>query len=286
MKRLLSSLLLTICFCSIAFAQDDASERNRKALADAAKKGNGLQTQIPVNGNVNAQAVLIPRVDAQRIFGKEIANNYAVVEVNIGNKSRDAALIIHGIFIDYSRWPLSGSTRSELNASQSTNRYQASTFPSHVASEEYRIVRGQLLDAQTDTLRNRFMRWLTLAGNLAGAFTFSLSEQGIVKGIAAATGVGIPGVATAWPDKTIDQLNRVSDFGFRSNTVVGKEASEVIVCFFPIDRFLTRGFRKLFLKSPALFFAPLQMLVDKSVKSDFDAAVGDLLEGQGVKSII
>jgi hypothetical protein len=281
MKRLLSSLLLTVCFASIAFAQDTASDNTRKALADAAKNGNGLHTQITVNGNVNVQAVLIPRVDARRIFGSEIANNYAVVEVNVGNKSPDAALIIHGVFIDYSRWPLSGSTPSELNASSSTNKYQSSSFPSQVASEEYRVVRGQLLDAQTDTLRNRFLRWLTLAGNLAGAFTFSLNEQGIVKGIAAATGVGIPGVATAWPDKTIDQLNRVSDFGFRSNKVIPKEASDVIVCFFPIDRFLTPGFRKLFLKSPALFFAPLQMLVDKKAEADARAALGDLFDGFG-----
>jgi hypothetical protein len=279
MKRLLTSLLLTICFCSIAFAQDDASDKTKKALAEAAKNGNGLRTDITVNGNVHAQAVLIPRVDANRIFGKEIANNYAVIEVNVGNKSKDAALIIHGIFIDYREWPFSGATSAQLNAGRSTDSFQVSAFPNQVASEEYRIVRGQLLDAQTDTVRNRFLRWLTLAGNLAGAFTFSINEQGIVKGIAAATGVGIPGVATAWPDRTIEQLNRVSDFGFRSNKVIPREGSDIMVCFFPIDRFLTKGFRKLFLKSPALFFAPGQMLVDKTVQKDVDEAIGSLLEG-------
>ncbi len=281
MKRTLSALLVIICFCSITLAQDAASERTKKALADAAKNGNGLTTQMMVNGNVHAQAVLIPRVDARRIFGNEIANNYAVVEINVGNKSPDAALIIHGVFIDYRDWPLSGAPSGDISSLRSPDPYQASTFPSQVASEEYRVVRGQLLDAQTDTWRNRFLRWLTLAGNLAGAFTFSLNEQGIVKGIAAATGVGIPGVATAWPDKTIDQLNRVSDFGFRSNKLIPKQGSDIIVCFFPIDRFLTPGFRKLFLKSPALFFAPLQMLVDKKVKADADAALGDLFKDFG-----
>src|SRR5437667_5528563 len=257
MKRVLTSLLLTICFSGLAFSQDDDRTAKTKQLLDQAEKSPGakeLHSQITVNGNVHVEAVLIPRVDARRIFGSEIANNYAVIEVNIGNKSPEAALIIHGVFIDYSEWPLSGSSRSVATPDRSTDSYQESNFPSQVASEEYRVVRGQLLDAQTDTLRNRFLRWLTLAGNLAGAFTFSLNEQGIIKGIAAATGVGIPGVATAWPDKTIEQLNRVSDFGFRANKVIPKEGSDVIVCFFPIDRFLTRGFRKLFLKSPALFF--------------------------------
>ena len=206
MMRILTCLVLTVCFCCTAFAQTEPDPHTKKLLDEAAKKGNGLQTQITVNGNVHAQAVLIPRVDARRIFGSEIANNYAVIEVNVGNKSQDAALIIHGIFIDYSQWPFSGAPVNQLLAGRSTDSYQASAFPNQVASEEYRVVRGQLLDAQTDTLRNRFLRWLTLAGNLAGAFTFSLNEQGIVKGIAAATGVGIPGIATAWPIRPSNNL--------------------------------------------------------------------------------
>src|SRR5438067_5968112 len=101
MKRRLVSLLLTICFCGAGLAQD-------KDLQRAAATGNALSTQINVGESVTASAVLIPRVAARRIFGKEIADNYAVIEVNVGNKSPDAALIIHGVFIDYSRWALRG----------------------------------------------------------------------------------------------------------------------------------------------------------------------------------
>jgi hypothetical protein len=280
MMRILTILLLTLCFGCTALGQEAQDAKTKKLLDQAAKNGNGLHTQLIVNGNVNAQAVLIPRSDAKRIFGSEIANHYAVIEVNVGNKSPNAALIIHGVFIDYSDWPLSGASRRDLGIRNDPD--QASSFPNQVASEEYRVVRGQLLDAQTDTFRNTFLRWLTLAGNLAGAFTFSINEQGIIKGIAAATGVGVPGLATAWPDKTIEQLNRVSDFGFRANKVIPKQASDVIVCFFPIDRFLTPGFRKLFLKSPALFFAPLQMLVDKSVEKDVKGIVTPLLAGENM----
>ena len=78
----------------------------------------------------------------------------------------------------------------------------------------------------------------------------------------------MPGLREAWPDGTVDQLNRISDFGYQANKVIPKQGAEVIVCFFPIDRFLTPGFKKLFLKSPALFFAPLQMLVDPTLKND------------------
>src|SRR5882724_5100022 len=159
MKPLLSCLLLTVCFISTASAQTAQDEKSQKLLAQAAKNGNGLKTEITVNDNVHAQAVLIPRIDARRIFGNEIANNYAVIEVNVGNKSADAALIIHGIFIDYQAWPLSGATPAELASVATVDKYQTSSRPHQVASEEYRVVRGQLLDAQTDTGRNRFMRW-------------------------------------------------------------------------------------------------------------------------------
>jgi hypothetical protein len=268
--RILTAFALTLCFACAAVAQQAT---NNATQLDTKVIGN-------VNSKVSAQAVLIPRVNARRIFGDEIANNYAVVEVNISNKSPDAALIIHGIFIDYSNWPLSGVSKNDLLDLDKPDGpfadYQGTTRPSQVASEEYRVVRGQLLDAQMWTKRNLVIRALTLAGSLASAYTFALNEQGIIKGITQATGVGIPGIATAWPDSTIEQLNRVSDFGYRANRIVPREGAEVIVCFFPIDRFLTPGFRKLFLKSPALFFAPLQMLVDKQSQGDVIAALGDL----------
>lgn len=268
--RTLTAFAITLCFACAASAQTGTNGATRL---------NNVQVVGNVNENVSAQAVLIPRVDARRIFGKEIAENYAVVEVNISNKSPDAALLIHGIFIDYSNWPLSGMSRNDLRALDNPDGpfadFQASTRPSQVASEEYRVVRGQLLDAQPWTRRNLFVRMLTLAGSLASAYTFSLNEEGIIKGINAATGIGIPGLATAFPDSTIEQLNRVSDFGYRANQVVPKQGAEVVVCFFPIDRFLTPGFRKLFLKSPALFFAPLQMLVDRQSHGMVAAALGN-----------
>lgn len=279
MKKALTSLILALCFASPLLAQDAQDAKTLEMLKKA--RENGRPLKIDVNGNVSAEAVLIPQVDAKRIFGKEIANNYAVIEINVGNKSPDAALIIHNIYIDYSRWALSGSTgMGEATATveglkrDTMTPYHASNNPNRVASVESRMVRGQLLDAQPSTKRNRVLKLLSLAGTLAAAYTFSLSEEGFIRGIAAYNGVAIPGLAATFPDHVIPQLNRVSDFGFRTNTVIPKEGGEVIVCFFPIDRFLTPGFRTLFLKSPALFFAPLQMLVDRTSQSYMEQALG------------
>ncbi|HST54203.1 MAG TPA: hypothetical protein VLJ61_19500 [Pyrinomonadaceae bacterium] len=275
--RILTSIVLAFCLVSAVLAQDSgtqAQDAKTQNMLDQAKE-NGRQVQVAVNGNISAQAVLIPQVDARRIFGKEVADNYAVIEVNVSNKSQDATLLIHSIYIDYSRWALSGaSSRPDITDPDPMSTYQASTRPSHVASEERRIVRGQLLDAQLSTKRNRWIKWLTLAGSVAAAYTFSLNERGIIRGISAFNGVVIPGLDATFPDPVIAQLNRISDFGFATNTPVPRQGGEIVVCFFPIDRFLTPGFRKLFLKSPALFFAPLQMLVDDNSKTLLESALG------------
>lgn len=282
MKRILTPFVLALCFASAALAQDAKTQAEISKTQEMLKKAaeNGRPLEVAVNGNVSAAAVLIPQVDARRIFGKEIADHYAVIEVNVGNKSPDAALIIHDIFIDYSRWALSGTTDQPGATAGGLVRdplstFQASTTPAHVASEEYRVVRGQLLDAQPSTKRNRIIKWLSLAGTVMAAYTFSLNERGIIQGITQYNGVVMPAVGATFPDAVIPQLNRVSDFGFQTNKVIPKQGGEVIVCFFPIERFLTPGFRTLFLKSPALFFAPLQMLVDDTVKGDVDRVLGD-----------
>jgi hypothetical protein len=187
MIRIWVSIFLILCVAGTTFSQD-------RAMQNAVRNGKPLATQITVFGNVTAQAVLIPRIDARRIFGAEIANNYAVIEINVGNKSPDAALIIHGVFIDYSDWALSGAS-SGLEGRETTSLpFQASTNPNHVASEEYRVVRGQLLDAQMWTKRNWTMRLLTLAGSLASAYAFSLNEEGIIRGLNAFSGAVVPGI--------------------------------------------------------------------------------------------
>lgn len=284
MMRLLTTLILLIVLANSALPQ----EAKDKDLQKAAESGKALRTLIPVSTNVTAQAVLIPRINARRIFGKEIADNYAVIEINIGNKSPDAALIIHGIFIDYSHWALSGANDSfSLDGmTRESTPFQATTHPDQVASEEARVVRGQLLNAQMYSKRNWTMRLLTLAGSLAAGYSFSIKEAGIVKGLGVFNGVFLPGAKEAWPDGTIDQINRLSDFGYQANKVIPKQGAEVIVCFFPIDRFLTPGFRKLFLKSPALFFAPLQMLVDPTLDHDVNQilkSIDDTIDSQDLR---
>src|SRR5689334_14925793 len=73
-------------------------------LQDAASKGFKLRSNITVRDNVSVEAILLPAPICRKVFGKEIAKNYAAVEIVVSNRNPDASLIIHSVFIDYTQW--------------------------------------------------------------------------------------------------------------------------------------------------------------------------------------
>jgi hypothetical protein len=152
-----------------------------------------------------------------------------------------------------------------------------------VASIDSRLVRGELLDAQQWTARNWTMRSLTALGSIAVAFEFPFSTD-VTKGIGAFNGTVVPGAAALWPDGTVNQLNRISDFGFKTDKIIPKQGSDVLVAFFPIKRFLTTGFRKVFLSDPAAWFVPDELLADPKTEKIFESFVKPLTGGLAEKS--
>jgi len=229
-------------------------------LKNAAEKGVPMNVVSNVADSTYVEAVLIPSSLARRIFGKEVANNYAAVELIVSNKDSNAALIVQSVFLDYSQWLLSGLP-GNLPPSPILDKTQKANQPWQVASVESRLVRGELLDAQQWTARNWTIRALTAIGAVGAGFQFPFSAD-VSRGIAAFNGTVVPGASTLWPDGTVNQLNRISDVGFTTNKVIPKQAADIVVAFFPIDRFLTPTFRKLFLSNPAGFFVPGEMLAD------------------------
>jgi hypothetical protein len=228
-----------------------------------------------VSGNVSVEAVLIPAKIANTVFGKYVANNYAVIALTISNRSSDDSLIVHSIFIDYNQWLLSGG--SVVTQGNPLQKWQAQNVPNQIDSIETRIVRGQLLDKQPWTTRNWVLRALQAVGSVATAFTFTISSQSWIHGIGAYNGQGIPAAQTFWPDATVGQMNRISDFGFSVNKVVAKQSSDIVVAFFPIDRFISPGLKSLFISSPSVFFAPFVMLTDKTVSKDLKNYVANVV---------
>lgn len=282
---LFTSFALFTCALEGQGAQNPGNKdaAQTQAIKDAASKGFPMQSAATVRDNVSVEAVLLPYSICKRIFGTEIANNYTAVEVTVSNRSADAAMIVHSLYIDYSKWLLSGTPEalaaggracaggtppgpapiaSAADKTVGLETFQSSTKPGQVASVESRIARGELLDAQNWTIRNWVIRALETAGAIASGYQFVFKEQGLIRGIGAFNGQVIPASQILWPDGTIGQLNRISDYGFQANKVIPKQSADIMVGFFPIDRFLTPGLKKIFRKAPAAFFVPGSLFAD------------------------
>lgn len=261
-------------------------ERDRKVLVDAFQQAynEGYSLGRPMVGNnVAVHAVLLPFEVCRRVFGRETARNYAAIELIVSNRNPDAALIVQSIFIDYSQWALSGRVR--FKPREGDTGFEAGTNPAHVASVEYRLVRGQLLEAQPWSARNIFLRSLKAAGSVAAGYQFAFSEQGVIRGIAAFNGQFVPAAEFFWPDSTTTQANRISDVGFQVNKVVPKESSEIVVAFYPIERFLTPGMQKLFREVPALFFAPASLAFDRKVQELLKKYAPDVIDEDKISAL-
>ena len=232
--------------------------------APLANHGASLPVAVPpsVKQLVSVQAVMLPYTVNRELFSKHIADNYAVVVVNVGNRSPDAALIMQGIYLDYSKWALSGNV-DRPGEFGNLEDHSSGTLSGQVSSVEYRIVRSELEERDPKTVRNWVLRSLQFAGSVAGGATFAYGAiSNIPKYISMVSGVGIPGFEKLWPDSLITKLNRISDFGYRANRIVPRESSDVMIAFFPIERFLTPKLKRIFIRQPALFFNTGLALVD------------------------
>jgi hypothetical protein len=241
------------------------------------KSGDGINIQADASfsRDVTVDALLIPASVAKRIFGGELAKHYAVVQMVISNHNQDDALILQSVLLDYSHWLFSNNFQAPIpqNSTLSLSATQAANKQYTVPSMDAREVRGQLQDTQVWSIRNTIIRGLTLAGALAASYQFVTVDPNYLKGIAAFGSTAVPAVATFWPDRTPGQIDRVNDFGFQTNHVVPKGGSETIIGFFPIDDFLLPEEKDIFIKAPAAFFTPGQMLFDSKYSTILDKKV-------------
>lgn len=254
--------IVSVVLCSLVIASGSVALA-QNAPTGALTTDGAVTIPLPartVNDAVGVSATLLTHKSVSRIFGKEIADTYAVVQLTVTNRNREAAFVLQSAYLDISKWALGGAGQDL--ALPILGPHQASTRPNQIASVESRLARGQLLDAQMWSKRNWTMRALTLTGAIASAVVFNTGTN-TAKYIAGFNGTVVPGVAVAWPDGTVGQLNRISDFGFQTNKVFPKESADIIVGFFPMDLFLSPGFKTIFRQSPALFLSPYQILFTK-----------------------
>jgi hypothetical protein len=258
-----------------------------KAVKDAAaskrkKESNTALTAFAtVNASVTVEAGLLPHDSAKDLFGGWVADHFAVVQVTIGNHSRDQQFVLQDIFFDYSHWALSGLYTSDKPTmpERKYKDYQRGTNPGEISSIGALEVHGALKQASVFSPRNAVVNGLVLVGTAAGGFAF-LGPAGFTQAVTGYTSAVIPGLQKFWPDRTIDQQSNVLIYGFQDKMVIAKEDPGKTYAFFPIDRFLTGGLKSLYLKDPAVFFNPAELFIDPTVaKNKQLIAMKSLIEG-------
>lgn len=290
MHRITILLPVVCALAGLAAAQAQSTQTEAKEEAPQRKRCSDcerIEVDSPLSKDVSLQAVLLPPSVCRRVFGHEIANKYAAIQLIVSNRNREASMMLHSVYLDYSGWLLSGSPRNLRSGADENGRapWEAATKRDQVASVEYRVARGQLLDAQPWSARNIVRRSLQVAGSVASAFIFNVDDQSLTQGITAANGLAAPMLDYFWPDATIGQMNRISDIGFQVNKVIPKESGDIVVAFFPLDRFMTKAIKSIYLKQPAVLFAPYAMITDPTVERAFEPLLKDVVPAEPGSSL-
>ena len=124
-----------------------------------------------------------------------------------------------------------------------------------LSSLELSLLRGVAEKGQGQDRRNSILRLFrgvgTVAAGLIGVASFGPSYG---EAVAVFNGPVISAYMDVFPDYTINQLNRLNDSAYRSNTLVGKQQAKVIVAFLPQKMFMDKKQISLFKKEPLTLF--------------------------------
>lgn len=234
------------------------------AVAGAADKdGIPVTTVSTLSSTVSVEAMVLPYRVARRTFGKEVASRYAVVSLTVSNRDPRQGVILQSIFLDYSRWLFSGLFAGLTQSGDvPQEQWQTQTKPSQVASAEVRTVRTDFQDAQAWSARNFLIHIATAVGATAGALAFSTASDLFAPSVAAFNGNVVPALGIIWPDNSQAQLNLLNDIGFRTNHVIPAKSADIVIAFFPLERFLTPTLEKIYRDAPAAFFNPSELLFE------------------------
>jgi hypothetical protein len=124
-----------------------------------------------------------------------------------------------------------------------------------LSSLELSLIRGVAEKGQAQDRRNKILRYLEGAGTVAASFIgFAGVGPKYSDFMALYNGDFLAAYRHVYPDFTINQMNRLSDSAYRSNTLIPKEQAKVIVAFIPQAIFLTPDQRKKFRKDPTSLY--------------------------------
>jgi hypothetical protein len=214
----------------------------------------GQAAQVPVNQNEIHVFVSImdPKVVSDT-FGKRIAQRFVAIQVTIGNHNKDYQYLINDVSLDLANvFPQVASNKASARAAKT-----GSAVPPYytLSSAELSLLRGVAEKGQGQDQRNKILRLFrglgTVAAGLIGVASFGPSYPAAV---AVFNGPVINAYSEAFPDYTINQMNRLSDSAYQANTLVPQKHSKVIVAFIPQGIFLNKEQQRKFFDDPTSLY--------------------------------
>ncbi len=211
------------------------------------------------------------------VFGTRIGNRFVAIQVTITNRNEDFQYLIHDVSLDLRAvFP-----KTQVEAIEGRSVDNAERKPRlEISSLELSLLRGVSEKGQGQDPRNFLLRILrgigTVAGGLVGVAGFGPS---FAEAVAVFNGPVIAAYSDVLPDYTINQLNRLNDSAYKSNTLIPKQQAKVIVAFIPQSMFMSKKQRSQFKDDPVKLFDSGEIDFRKAVAvvdGDFITTVGNL----------
>lgn len=201
--------------------------------------GSVLLMTMPVNAQSQDDIKVYVSIMAPKIvsdtFGKRVAQSFIAVQVTIANHNKDYQYLINDVTLDLS--------------------HVDPALPPYISSAELSLLRGVAEKGQAQDKRNLILRLFrgvgTIAAGVIGVTSFGPSYP---KAVAVFNGPVISAFSEAFPDFTINQMNRLNDSAYQANTLIPARHSKVMVAFLPQAIFLNKDQREKFWNEPTQLF--------------------------------
>jgi hypothetical protein len=185
-------------------------------------------------------------------FGKRIADRFIVVQVTVTNSNADYQYLVQDVSLSFKDVYVGAPIPATVLARKIS--------PYKLSSISLSLLRGVAEKGQGQDPRNKVLRFLTAIGTVGGAlvgvagFGPSYSDS-----MAVFNGPVLSAYRNAFPDYTINQVNRLNDSAYEPNTLIGKQQGKVIVAFIPQEIFLTKQQQRDFWNEPMKLFEEIDL---------------------------
>jgi len=228
---------------SMSSSQPDTTPNSSQNLSPLSVPGGGTKNAYCTPDSAAESTYIVVRralvdpKEASDSYGRRLGRRFIVFEVTVENKNPSLQYLLHDVSVDLS---------SVYNAPAGTYWYAFS-------SQDLIMLRGVPEKGADYDPRNLILHTMQGTGAVSGGVTglTSAAIQDLYGGVTAAfNGPLLTAFSGIFPDHSANQLNRLSDSVFTTNTVVAKQSAKTFAIFVPEGLFMTHSQQNAYWKEP------------------------------------